>query len=178
MKPYAIWLGIPLFLCACCKGFLTVQTDYITVRDLASYFVNTPDPRQNCPSVGQRLIVSWSLPKYFLCYENLRLEITIRFKNHEEVLEVIHLSKNRGTYVFTLLNEDYFSKEGILTYKVDLLGKDLVLEEWRHQIWTDLILLQDGEDMESNSKEKADDVQEVNETDTDEYPIDWSDQPI
>lgn len=168
MKPFYLLLLIPILLSSCCQSCLTIQTDYLTHRNLASYYVGTPDPRQNVPAVGQRLIISWSIPKQYLSYENLRLEVTIRFRNREEIIEIFHIQKTRGTYVFALLNADYFSKKGILTYKIDLIGGDCILEEWRHKIWMDLILVD-----QTQKDEEKEDCETAN-----EYPIDWSDEPL
>jgi len=121
---------------------LSVHTDYLSHETLASYHVNTPDPRLSNPSIGQRLIISWSVPKDYLNYENLRLKITMRFRTREEVVETVYLAKKSGTVVYNLLNDDYITTKGILTYKVDLIGGECILEEWRHQIWTDLISLE------------------------------------
>jgi hypothetical protein len=159
MKPFYLLLFAPLF-CSCRESCLTIQTDYLTYKNLASYYVGTPDPRQNVPTVGQRLIIGWAVPKSYLTYENLHLEVTIRFRNREEVIEVFPIKKTRGTYVFALLNCDYFEKRGILTYKIDLIGGGCILEEWRHKIWTDLITI--------NSECK-----EAQEEEPEEYPIDW-----
>jgi hypothetical protein len=167
------WLYIPLLLCSCCNSYLKVQSDYITYKDLASYYVDTPDPRRNCPAVGQRLIVSWGVPQKYLYYENLRLEITIRFRNREEKVEIFHISKNRGVYIFTLLNEDYFSKLGILTYKIDLVADGEILEEWRHKIWVDLIQLKPEETKPKDTEKEA-----STECEEEEYPIDWNDEKL
>ena len=171
-------------LCSCRNSSLTVQTDYLTHKDLASYHVNTPDPRRNISAVGQRLIIGWCIPKNYLSYEDLHLEVTIRYRNREEVVEIFHLLKTRGTYVYTLFNKDYLDKKGILTYKVAIIGGDCILEEWRHQIWTDLISIDRDNDtldrrendiLERRGNEVIDDVKEMWEEYEDEYPIDWKD---
>lgn len=173
MKHAYLWLLIETFLSSCSSHSLTVQTDYLTHKDLASYYVNTPDPRQNITAVGQRLIICWSVPKSYLAYDDLHLEVTIRFRNHEETIELFHLSRARGTYVFALLNGDYLAKEGILTYKVNLAARDLILEEWRHQIWVDLISV----NQESHLLPRTANKNEASEDD--EYMIDWgSDEPL
>lgn len=172
MKHAYLWFLALALLSSCGKSCLTVQTDYLTHKNLASYYVGTPDPRQNVPTVGQRLIISWSVPKTYLSYENLRLEVTIRFRNREEVIEIFLIQKTRGTYVFALLNNDYFTKRGILTYKIDLFGGDCLLEEWRHKIWADLILINQEEDNNQTGirEEPGREFQE------DDYPIDWNDE--
>lgn len=91
--------------------------------------------------MGQRLFISWAFPKKYLRENNLHLDITIRFKNREEINQTIILNKNVGTYIFSHLNEDYCEKGGILTYKVDLVSRCGIIKEWRHQLWTNLIQL-------------------------------------
>lgn len=150
-------------LSSCSKSSLSVQTDYITYKNLASYYVNTPDPRLNCPVIGQRLIISWSVPKTYLSYEDLHLEITIRFRNREEVVEIFNLLRCRGTYVYSIFNQEYIEKRGILTYKIDLVGGGCVLEEWRHQIWTGLIEIKQEERREAEE---------------DELDIDWEEDDV
>lgn len=141
---YKISLGLFIFamstLTGCSGSYLSVHTDYLSHKTLASYRVNTPDPLLNNPPFGQRLIISWSLPKSYFSAEHLYLEITIRFRNREEIQERIAILKPHGHCVYALLNQDYLDKRGILTYKVDLIVNGTIIEEWRHQIWTDLIV--------------------------------------
>lgn len=170
MKRIFPLLSALAFLSSCGQCSLTVQTDYLTHKDLASYYVGTPDPRQNVTAVGQRLIVSWVVPKSYLTYEDLHLKVTIRFRNREELIEIFHLSKTRGTYLYMLLNEDYFAKKGILTYKVDLIGGGFLLEEWRHRIWTNLISIDPENSLIQNSIEN-----EAEEDLEEEYPVNWND---
>lgn len=144
LRTFISLVGI-FFLCSCKQSYLTVQTDYLSYRNLASYYVGTPDPRMNCPPIGQRLIISWSVPKSFLCYEDLHLEVTIRFRSRQEMTEFFTIGRNRGTYVYQLLNSDYLEKGGILSYKIYLVGSGCILEEWRHQIWAELIEIQNEE---------------------------------
>jgi hypothetical protein len=135
----------PLLLLTGCRfpdPSLTVHTDYISRENLASYYVNTPDPRLNNPSVGQRLVISWALSKADLKREDLHLEMTLRFRNREEHFEKIPICKRVGTYVYTLMDEDYFAKRGILTYNIDLMAGECLLTRWQHQIWTELIQIE------------------------------------
>lgn len=179
MKKTYLFLPVLAFLSSCGRSSLTVQTDYLTHKNLASYYVDTPDPRLNVAAVGERLIVGWSVPKCYLSYENLHLKITIRFRNREEIIEIFHLFQTRGTYIFTLLNADYIEKRGILTYKIDLIGGNQVLEEWRHRIWTDLISLSPEQTLEQNLSGTSDEEKEImtgseTEIEKEEYPINWN----
>lgn len=81
------------------------------------------------------------------------MKIWIRFRNREQIEKTLYLTKNSGTYVYSLLNEDFLEKRGILTYKVDLMEGDSLLEEWRHQIWEDLITVGQQENPPENTPE-------------------------
>lgn len=133
-----LMLGI---LTSCTNSRLAVYTDYISSENLASFYIGTPDPRLNNPTIGQRLIVVWTLQKKHLCYEDLHLKIHVRFRNKKETVINYPITKPKGTYVYSLLNDDYIAADGILTYKVELIGGGCILDEWRHQIWTNLILI-------------------------------------
>ena len=143
MKTICLYLLLVTCLSGCTLNGISVHTDYLSHQNLASYHVNTPDPMLNDPPVGQRLIATWALPKHYLSYEDLHLLITIRFRTREQIIEKVPIYKMTGTFVYTLLNEDYFSKGGILTYKAELIGNHAILEEWKHQMWTRLITFAD-----------------------------------
>lgn len=128
-------------LSSCISSRLTVYTDYLSKENLASYFVDTPDPYLNNPTIGQRLIVIWTLKKRHLLYQDLHLSMTIRFRNKKEITLTHPINHPKGTYVYCLLNQDYIDHDGIITYKVELVGNGQILDEWRHQIWTELILV-------------------------------------
>lgn len=132
---------LSLGLIACTGQKLSVHTDYISVEDLASYQVGTPDPLLNNPPVGQRLIVSWMLPSSYLKSEDLRLEMTIRLRDREQIEKTVTISRCMGSYVYSLLNADYFNTGGIITYKVLLIGDGQILDEWIHPLWVELINL-------------------------------------
>ena len=130
-----------LLLTTACSSncHVSVRTDYLTKQALASYQVKTPDPRLNNPSVGQRLIISWKFPSYYLNYKNFHFRLTVRFTNCSQITENICIKDRWSTYVFALLNEDFFEKKGIRSYKIEVIGDDKVLEEWHHHLWVELI---------------------------------------
>jgi len=134
-----------LFLTSCRSEILTVYTEYINPDRLASYHVRTPDPKLNCPDIGQRLHIKWKVPKEWMNCEDLHIQLVIHFKNREKVSERIDLKDRRGAAIYELYNDDYFRTCGILMYKVDLMSGDQILEEWRHQIWVELIELEADE---------------------------------
>ena len=72
-------------------------------------------------------------------------------------MKEIFLIKSHGLYLFTLINEDYFEKGGILTYKAELIKGDQILDEWYHQLWTDLILIDPPPPDEETDDDNEDD---------------------
>lgn len=126
-------------LASCCSNEqLSVFTEYVSIESLPSYRIGTPDPRLYCPDYGQKLHISWSVPKS--ChYHTLELSLKLRFGNKEEQNELIPLESVTGIYVFSLLNEEYRKKGGIFTYKVELRGDGQVLKVWEHQLWAERI---------------------------------------
>lgn len=124
----------------CSQGRLTIQNDYITHEDLASYHVGSPDFRKEREWFGQRLILNWSVPKNYLKEDNIRIELSLRYRNRERAIKVIPLEESSGTYIYHLMNEDFFAKRGILTYQAKVIsGKNEVKDTWTHQLWTDLL---------------------------------------
>lgn len=135
---------LPIFLSLLLTGcssnhYLSVQTLYFSRESLASYYTETPDPMLINPPVGQKLLVSWKIPRSYLKYDELHVNVRIRFRNRTEVELNIPVEKMCGYYLYEIANEMYFETQGILTYKVDLIGGGAVLEEWRHQLWHEMI---------------------------------------
>lgn len=85
--------------------------------------------------------------------DNLHILARIRFRNKQEVQHLIPICRWYGYHVFSILNEDYFSKNGILTYKVDLIGNGVILDQWRHQLWAELITFDDQIECENACEE-------------------------
>lgn len=139
----AIFIFLLFALVGCTQNKLTVRTEYINREHLASFHVETPDPLLLDPPLGQRLIAQWKIPRDYLSYENLHLRIRLRFRNRQEEVKEVPISRMRGLYCYELLNEDFCEKLGILSYLVELRGNDNILEEWRHQLWVELIQFQD-----------------------------------
>lgn len=137
---------------------LTVQTEYLSHENLASFHVGTPDPRLRNPPLGQRLVVSWSLPGWdnVTPYE---LIVQIRFKNGTSSFEQIPIDRPKGTYVYSLLNEEYFSNGGFKTYVARISRDGEVIEEWRHQLWANLIEIR--EDLGEDETEDEETDQEI-----------------
>lgn len=126
-------------LCACTSHEkISAFSEYVNREDLASYLVGAPDPSLNCPTVGQRLYINWDLPKEYACQE-LQIKLYMRFRDRSDLVQSVQLNQTSGIYVFELLNDEYFSRKGFLTYKIELYANGQLVEEWRHQMWVELI---------------------------------------
>lgn len=122
-----------------CSHPLSVQTQYFSHEDLASFHIGTPDPRLYYPAIGQRLFIQWSLPPWQFEPSYLTLYLKIRFHNHQEHEIQVPIEKKCGYYLYELCNKEYQETGGILTYLVEIRKGDCVLASWKHPLWVPLI---------------------------------------
>lgn len=127
----------------CARGrVLDIRNQFLDRDYLASTHVGTPDPR-SCGYCGQQLIIRWNLPKNIRCCPNLNLFLKVRLRN-VGIREVeIPICRRKGTYLFRLMGSEYYETGGIVTYQVEIRSGDSVLKTWSHQVWTELIELDD-----------------------------------
>ncbi len=117
----------------CYKDHLYVQQEWVDRNFLASSHVGTPDPRQACPPVGQRLLVAWRFPP-FLFDQQLKLILTVRFWDSSEQVIFHPLQEMKSYAAF-----NFFEKR-ILTYRIQVVDfEDEIVETWEHHFWTQLI---------------------------------------
>lgn len=128
-----------LFLVGCNSSHISVQTTFLNRTDLASYHVETPDPNLAYPLIGQRLLLSWTLPNSYLKKPDLYFRLTIRFKNHTQIVKNVIPKTVAGFYIYELRDSDYEETEGILTYKAEIISDGQILETWNHRLWVELI---------------------------------------
>jgi len=126
-------------LAACYKNHFNVQQEWIDRNFLASSHIRTPDPRQERPPVGQRLLVSWDFPRSIF-EKHLLLCLTVRFwdDTQETISQPIERKRDFATFFFP---QDSGSKDKrILTYRVQAISeKGEIVGAWDHQFWTKLI---------------------------------------
>lgn len=122
------------FFTSCYKNHLYVQQEWVDRDFLASTKVGTPDPRQECPPVGQRLLIGWRFPSSWF-YRELRIVATVRFWDNKEEVICYPIEKKWGSTAF-----NFFDQRKILTYRIQIVDQnDEVVEVWEHQFWTELI---------------------------------------
>jgi len=140
LRPHLVLLLLFASLCLFtgCQQRLSVQTQYFTYEDLASAYIDTPDPQVNNPPAEQRLIITWNLADD-CCESEKILNIYVRLKNREKIEASIPLNCSNGTYVFKIYKDRFFATGGFLTYRVEIVVDGRVVEEFQHQLWTELI---------------------------------------
>lgn len=132
-------ISVLLLVSGCQRQPLLVETEYVSFRSLASHWVQTPDPNRLCPSTGQRIFVSWRLPQSYLADPDLHIDLVVRFGDNSEDHRTIPVTTFIGTYTYSALNDAYWNRSGIRTYRAQLISSGCILEQWRHQLWADLI---------------------------------------
>jgi len=147
MKAWPVYLA--LILTSCERYSLSLGQIPVNVSYLASTHVHTPDPRQAHPPVGQKVILKWSVPLSFLQREP-RIIFYIVYRDYTETTLVYHLTKSNGYYVYSLLNEEFYCKKGILTYRAIIETPDhTVYSECKHQLFVHLIDLKEEHNVEA-----------------------------
>ena len=127
------------FLCGCEKYYLSVKREAVTRERLASTYVGSPDPRQKNPPKGQELIMEWRLPEEAL-QEKLVLVLDILYKDYSKGIISHPIDRKRGIFTYSLLNNEFKEKEGLLTYKAEIRNQEgEIIQQWKQQLWTELI---------------------------------------
>ncbi len=135
---YSLFLLLFL-LGSCSKDYLVVQQEWVDCQFLASSWVQSPDPRQEDPPMGQRLLVGWSFP-LSVFEKDLRLSVKVILWNHEEKCFVVPIQYKRDSTAFYFEDKSCDQKNKILTYRIDVLdASGALIEVWKHQLWTDYI---------------------------------------
>lgn len=135
-------------LTSCLSERLTVHNQYMTADRYASVHVETPDPRKLCPSLGQRLIISWWYPKTYEM-EGIELRLWVRYNFTDEDYESFPLVTPKGNYIYSVMDDEYFFRGGITTYLVQVVRGDEVIDEWRHVLWEELIISDEIDETEN-----------------------------
>lgn len=129
-----LYLFLLLVLSGCNRTYLACRSEYLTPKFLASERINTPDPARDC-YYGEQVIV-----RYKGCYDDeVCLRLTIRYGNKTTEIIEEKLSIPKGYFIYQLINADYWEREGIVCYKVELFQRGELLESWRHHVWVDII---------------------------------------
>lgn len=122
----------------CYKNHIYVRQERIDREYLASSYVHTPDPRQEDPPEGEKILISWDYP--LSCYrKRLYMVLTVRLWDHTEQYFQQEIDRRRGIASF-FFPEKGSSLPKILTYRIQVYDQEnTIVETWEHQFWTPLI---------------------------------------
>ena len=130
-------------LTGCEKYYLTLRQVPVDAEYLASTRIGSPDPRQSNPPYGQKVVMQWAVPPELLG-KKPSLVFHVIYKNHSQEEIIYPIEDRSGMEVFSLLNDDYRDKGGLLTYHAEIRTKNGdVYREWTHQLWVHLITFEE-----------------------------------
>ncbi len=134
-----------LFLLTACTGStkLSVYNQPINKKYYASAHAETPDPKMERNEVGQRLIVSWDLPYKVFHKHEWQVKLQVQFGNRTEETKVKEITNFEGDWILKWAGRPYIDKRGIVSYKAELLRDGEVIDTFQHQLWCELIRLDD-----------------------------------
>lgn len=133
----AVFAIILTLFTSCYKDHLYVQQEWVDRNFLASSHVGTPDPRQDDPPEGQRLLIAWRFPPVILDRQ-LKMILTVRFWDNSEEVLIRPIKETKGYAAYN------FFDERILTYRIQVVdGENEIVETWEHHFWTKRVLIDD-----------------------------------
>ncbi len=88
--------------------------------------------------------MQWAVPPKLL-KEKPQLVFHVIYRNHTQEEIVYPIEDRMGMEVFSLLNEGYRSKGGLLTYRAEIrTSRGEIYRQWTHQLWVQLITLDEN----------------------------------
>ncbi|MCH9625937.1 MAG: hypothetical protein S4CHLAM123_11220 [Chlamydiales bacterium] len=134
---WGVLVAVALLFSSCHRLPLKCRSEYLYPPFLASSHVKTPDPYRKC-FYGQQIVVRWNLHKERLA-SPIELHLHVRYGNREMETIQTWIEGSKGYWVYQLVNCDYWCREGILAYQVELIQDGCVIEEWANHLWAELI---------------------------------------
>lgn len=121
-----------------CRPPLSVYTESVDRHSLASSVALTPDPKLNNPSIGQKIVIQWSLPQDLI---PATLFATIYYKNGQESIISKPVRSYYDTATIYHIDQEFYQKGVISTYKVEIFKEDRCIATFYHHLWTQKIEL-------------------------------------
>ncbi len=142
---YILYASILCFFTGCEKYYLSLTDQKINVNSLASTHANTPDKRQHSPPIGEMIVMDWRVPKEILDKKPI-IDLYVIYGNYTEQRFEYPIFKRMGYKTCKVLNDDFVSSKGVITYRADLrLNDGQIYRSWDHQLWVNLITIDDDE---------------------------------
>ncbi|EPP38078.1 hypothetical protein BOKEGFJH_00441 [Chlamydia avium] len=130
-----------LSLSSCSQPSLSSFTEFIDNDYTAGAQLGIEQGAGHDELFGQQVVVTWSLPYRMQKLLPATLHLSIYYgdgKTEKLTYEVRQLS---GYSVYCLKGDDYYNRQGIVSYKVSLLSEDKEIVSRRHHIWTEVIAI-------------------------------------
>ncbi len=125
---------------------------------LASTHVGSPDPRQECPPCGQMVVIEWWVPKEILS-QNPRICLQMILWDYTKRVVEFPIDRRIGYETYFVIGEDFETTCGIITYKAEIItGDGCVFRDWKHQLWVDLIQMEEESSEEEQISSKSSSV--------------------
>lgn len=154
MQKLTILLITAVFLSGCQKYYISIAQENVDKDYLASVALSTPDPRQIHPPLGEKLIIEWKVSKEYLIHKP-SLYLHVIYKDYTEAFFTYPMPYKMDYVVYNLLGEEYQRKKGILTYQAEVrVNEEEPLLDWKHQLWTKLIVVEDEVDQPQEQSEE------------------------
>jgi hypothetical protein len=153
MQKLTILFITALFLSGCQKYYISIAQEKVDKSYLASVALKTPDPRKDNPPLGEKLIVEWTVPREYLA-KKPSLHLHVIYKDYTEAFFSYPMPYKMDYVVYSLLGEEYKQKKGVLTYQAEVrVGEEKPFLDWKHQLWTKLIVIEDHDQPQEQSEE-------------------------
>ena len=141
-RPFILFFSCLLFV-GCSSPFLNVKSTPVNRDSLASTFVGSPDPLQKKPPIGQQLIIRWSLSSK-VTLDRLQMVLSTFYHDDSRETFTYPIRCKRGVMSYYLVGQDYVKKQGLRTYKVEIVdSKEGVIKVWKQILWFDPINLEE-----------------------------------
>ncbi len=127
--------AVALLFVGCHRAPLQCRTEALYPDYLASTNVGTPDPCNAC-FLGQQVVMQWNVPHPCL---PLELVLHVRYGSREDAIFSWPITRSRGHHIYRLINDEYWCREGIVSFKAVLYQDGEPLYDWKHSLWVDLI---------------------------------------
>lgn len=122
---------------SCSNALLKVRSEYLTPDDLASTRIETPDPWQQC-YYGQQIVIHYRVPRAYF-HNSTKIVLTMRYGNGCTETKVFSICSCRGYLIERLINDEYWDRGGVVSYKVELEDEGEVIETQTHHLWVEII---------------------------------------
>jgi hypothetical protein len=140
-KCLIVFLFLITFATSCHRRGLRVQHRFLSYNDLASQAISSPDFRRDSPATGERLAIFYNIDRALFFEKRPNMQIWIRYHHQDDEKLSIQLENPSGYEIFDVVEMKFMKSGGISSYKVQIVNEGEILEEWRHQVWAEKIVL-------------------------------------